>query len=195
MSLAGLVTDRHSGSVRPSPDQSLPNHAATPSPGQAVTAATAGELERREAADRRRRFWWALLYGSFNPRRRVPRRIGGGVHLVDWHHSRLLAVVLAILLLCVADAFLTLILLQAGAHEANPVMATVVYGDAKAFTILKMFMTSCSVAVMVMLAGYRFLGYFRVELLLYLVLTGYACLVGYELWMLSELGGWPLHIG
>ncbi len=103
-------------------------------------------------------------------------------------------VVLTILLLCVTDAFLTLILLQSGAHEANPVMATVVYKDASTFTMLKMLMTSCSVAVMVMLAGYRFLGVFRVELLLYLVLSGYVGLVGYELWMLGEIDNWPLHL-
>jgi hypothetical protein len=34
-----------------------------------------------------------------------------------------------------------------------------------------------------------------VELLLYLVLTGYICLVGYEMWMLQELGNWPLRLG
>lgn len=149
--------------------------------------------ERRRATDRRRRFWWGMLYGNFNPRRRLPRRIDGGdFHLVDWHHSRLLAVVMAILVLCVSDAFLTLILLQSGAREANPVMATLVYDDAKTFTVMKMLMTSTSVAVMVMLAGYRFLGVFRVEALLYLVLTGYVGLVGYELWMMQELGNFPL---
>ncbi len=123
----------------------------------------------------------------------MPRRLdGAGFHLLDWHHSRLLAVVLAILVLCVSDAFLTLILLQSGAREVNPVMANFVYDDATTFTVLKMLMTSSSVAVMVMLAGYRFLGVFRVEILLYLVLTGYVGLVGYELWMMQELGGFPL---
>ena len=145
--------------------------------------------------DRRRRFWWSVVYGSFNPRRRSPRRLDTAeFHLVDWHQSRLLAVVMAIMLLCVTDAFLTLVLLQGGAREANPVMASVVYQDATAFTILKMLMTSSSVAVMVLLAGYRFLGVFRVEVLLYLVLTGYVSLVGYELWMMSELGIFPLFV-
>jgi hypothetical protein len=73
-------------------------------------------------------------------------------------------------------------------------MASVVYQDATTFTILKMLMTSSSVAVMVLLAGYRFLGVFRVEILLYLVLTGYICLVAYELWMMSELAIFPMLI-
>jgi len=152
-------------------------------------------LNRRDMADRRRRFWWSVVYGSFNPRRRSPRRLDTAeFHLVDWHQSRLLAVVMAIMLLCVSDAFLTLVLLQGGAREANPVMASVVYRDATTFTILKMLMTSASVAVMVLLAGYRFLGVFRVEVLLYLVLLGYLSLVVYELWMMSELGMFPLFI-
>ena len=134
-----------------------------------------------------------MFYGSFNPRRRTPRRVDGdGFQLVDWHHSRLLAVVVAILVLCVSDAFLTLILLQSGAREANPVMASLVYKDATTFTVMKMLMTSTSVAVMVILAGYRFLGAFRVEILLYIVLTGYVGLVGYELWMMEELGNFPI---
>ena len=150
-------------------------------------------FNRRDMPDRRRRFWWSVVYGSFNPRRRSPRRLDTAeFHLVDWHDSRLLAVVMAIMLLCVSDAFLTLVLLQGGAREANPVMASVVYRDATTFTILKMLMTSSSVAVMVLLAGYRFLGVFRVEILLYLVLTGYICLVAYELWMMSELGIFPM---
>jgi len=151
------------------------------------------DINRRDTRDRRRRFWWSVVYGSFNPRRRSPRRTDSDqFHLVDWHDSRLLAVVMGIMILCVGDAFLTLVLLQGGAREANPVMASVVYRDATTFTVMKMLMTSASVAVMVLLAGYRFLGYFRVEVLLYLVLTGYVCLVGYELWMMSELGVFPL---
>jgi hypothetical protein len=179
MSLAAHVPSIDSGRVSPTP-QNQTNEAV---------------FNRRDMPDRRRRFWWSVAYGSFNPRRRLPRRIDAAeFHLVDWHHSRLLAVVMAIMLLCVSDAFLTLVLLQGGAREANPVMASVVYRDATTFTILKMLMTSSSVAVMVLLAGYRFLGVFRVEILLYLVLTGYICLVAYELWMMSELGIFPMFI-
>jgi len=187
MSLAISARDPDSAGVNPPPDDDF----------AAVRCRSCSPTvnERRSDTDRRRRFWWSLVYGNFNPRRRSPRRAKhAGLHVVDWHHSRLLAVVLAILVLCVCDAFLTLVLLQSGAREANPVMARVVYGDAASFTILKMLMTSCSVAVMVMLAGYRFLGVFRVELLLYLVLTGYLVLVGYELWMLRQLGSSMLHL-
>lgn len=163
----------------------------------AVTPGFAPEAraERRAGDDRRGRFWWSLLYGSFNPRRRAARRIDpGALHVTDWHSPRLLVPVLSILVLCVCDAFLTLVLLQSGAHEANPVMARVVYGDATRFTVLKMLMTGCSVAVMVLLAGYRFLGTIRVELFLYLILTGYLLLIGYELWLVRRLGSELLRL-
>ena len=185
MSLAGRVRDPDSAEVNLQPDDSTPSSRTS----------SHSMRDRRSELDRRRRFWWSLLYGGFKPRRRGARRTDRpGLHVVDWHHARLLAPVLAILVLCVCDAFLTLVLLQSGAREANPVMASVVYEDATTFTILKMFMTGCSVAVIVLLASYRFLGVFRVELLLYLVLSGYLVLVGYELWMLHQLGSEILHL-
>ena len=88
--------------------------------------------ERRQRTDRRYRVWWSVLYGSFSPRRRRPqRRLGdSGIHALDWHGAHLLAVSIGILLLSVADAFMTVTLLAGGAVEVNPVMAAVVYQSA-----------------------------------------------------------------
>src|SRR5271154_3385659 len=85
--------------------------------------------ERRHRADRRRRPWWSVCYGSFNPRRRTPpRRLDDSrFSSLDWYSAHLLAVAIAILLLSTADAFLTLLLLQGGASEMNPIMAAFVY--------------------------------------------------------------------
>src|SRR5271170_7464590 len=86
--------------------------------------------ERRHRFDRRRRVWWAMTYGSFNPRRRLPpRRLDDfRFHSLDWHSAHLLAVAIGILLLSVVDAFLTLVLLQGGAvAEVNPIMAALIY--------------------------------------------------------------------
>src|SRR5579859_5241130 len=95
------------------------NHSARPAPG----------AERRERADRRRRPWWSVVYGSFNPRRRRPaRRLDDSrFHPVDWYSAHLLAVSIGILLLSATDAFLTSYLLLHGADEVNPVMAVLVY--------------------------------------------------------------------
>jgi hypothetical protein len=150
--------------------------------------------ERRERTDRRRRAWWSLLYGSFNPRRRRPaRRLDDPrFHPVDWYAAHLLAVSVGILLLSATDAFLTSILLLHGADEMNPVMAVLVYRSVATFAALKMAMTGAGIVMMVFLARYRFMRLIRVEFILYAALTVYAWLIGYEFWMLKGSGELPL---
>lgn len=143
--------------------------------------------ERRDRADRRRRVWWSVCYGSFNPRRRTPpRRLDESrFHSLDWHSSHLLAVAIGILLLSLVDAFLTLVLLQGGADEVNPLMAVLIYRSVTVFAALKMAMTGASIIFMVLLARYRFMRMLRVEWVLYGVLAAYVGLIGYEVWMLK----------
>jgi hypothetical protein len=144
--------------------------------------------ERRDRAERRHRLWWSILYGNFNPRRRRPRRQHDDMrfHWLDWHSAQLLAVAIGILLFCVADAFLTVVLLQGGAKEVNPVMAALIYRDVALFAALKMAMTSLGVVFMVVLARYRFMRLLRVEWVLRGVLIAYASLIVYEFWMLRD---------
>jgi hypothetical protein len=146
--------------------------------------------ERRARADRRHRVWWSVWYGSFNPRRRTPpRRVDdSGFHSLDWHSAHLLAVAIGILLLSVLDAFLTMMLLQGGANEVNPVMAALIYRSVAMFAALKMGMTSLGVVLMVFLARYRFMRLLRVEWVLYGVLIAYVALIGYEVWMTKSPG-------
>jgi hypothetical protein len=144
--------------------------------------------ERRDRADRRRRLWWSIFYGSFKPRRRTPpRRLDdSSFHSLDWYSAHLLAVAISILLLSVVDAFLTLLLLQSGgAAEVNPVMAALLYRSVAVFAALKMAVTSVSLVTMVILARYRFMRLLRVEWVLYGVLIAYVSLIGYEVWMLK----------
>src|ERR1700730_18109028 len=140
--------------------------------------------ERRAPADRRRRVWWSVWYGSFNPRRRSPARRQGDsrFHSLDWHSSHLLAVAIGILLLSIVDAFLTMMLLQGGADEVNPVMALLIYRSVAMFAALKMGMTGMGVVLMVFLARYRFMRLLRVEWALYAVLAAYLTLISYEVW-------------
>jgi Domain of unknown function (DUF5658) len=147
---------------------------------------TGSHSERRDQLDRRSSILWSIVYGSFNPRRRAPRRNDDSrFHMVDWHSPHLLAVSIAILLLCVSDAFLTLQLLSQGATEANPVMAAALYDDVVTFTTLKMLLTGLSVLVMVFLARYRFMRVVAVQWMLYIALLGYLALIGYEFWLLD----------
>jgi len=154
-----------------------------------VSPPAAAPVERRGRADRRRRIWWAVLYGSFKPRRRrPPRRLGDSrFHSLDWHAAHLLAVAVGILLLSVADAFMTVTLLAGGAVEVNPIMALVVYQSAAVFAGVKMAMTGAGVMMMVVLARYRFMRVVRVDVVMYAVLVAYLGLLSYEYWMLGKL--------
>ena len=145
--------------------------------------------ERRSRSERRRRVWWSVVYGNFNPRRRGPQRrlADGGFQSRDWHSAHLLALAIGILLLSVADAFMTVTLLAGGAVEVNPLMAAVVYKSGALFAILKMTLTGVGVTLMVFLARYRFLRVIRVEVVMYALFAGYGALLCYEYWMLQSL--------
>jgi hypothetical protein len=140
-----------------------------------------GRIERRQLSV------WSVLYGGVRPRRRDLRRaVDGRQPVVDWHEPHLLAVALAILLLCCADAALTLKLLVAGASELNPIMAKLLSIDATLFTGAKMALTGAGIVVLVLLSRFRMFGEIRVAQGLYAVLAGYLMLVLYELLMLAS---------
>lgn len=91
------------------------------------------------------------------------------------------------LLLCSADAVMTLTLISHGAYEANPLMEPLVAGSPLAFTLVKMGLTSGGIVTLILLARVRILRRIPVSLLLYSVLFGYTALVGYEFWLLGVL--------
>jgi len=159
-----------------------------------IPTAVAGDegvrVERRAGGiDRRARFFGSLLYGGLNPRRRAGRRATDHHRpIIDWHGPWLFLSAMLILVLCVADGLLTLRLLEAGAVEANPVMASVVYDDARHFAILKLALTGAGVLTLVSLAGFRVFRLLRASAFLHAILLAYLVLVGYELALLDRLG-------
>ena len=56
---------------------------------------------------------------------------------VDWHHPQWLAIAVLIVSLSCLDAFMTLMLVEHGAREANPLMAPLVAGSALKFALVK----------------------------------------------------------
>lgn len=144
--------------------------------------------ERRRGPDRRTRIARALLYGSFNPRRRASRREGEhGLGAIDWHHPWWLAVAMLILVLCATDAVLTVILISRGAYEVNPLLAPLIGGSGALFVGVKIGLTGIGVAVLILLSRVKAFGGVPVALVLYGVLLGYGALIGYELRLLGWL--------
>ena len=143
--------------------------------------------ERRLQIERRRSVFRALWHGNFARRRHAPRRSGERHAVVtDWFQSHWLAVAILILLLCGADALLTLTLISNGAVEINPFMDPLVRGSGHAFAGWKLALTSMGVVVLTLLGRLKMFGR-PVGTVLFIVLGLYAVLVGYELFLLRNI--------
>jgi hypothetical protein len=141
-------------------------------------------VERRLGTERRRLTLGSFLRGGITPRRRNGRRCGEQHLPVDWHRPYLLFLSLMILLLSVADAFLTLTLIMAGATEANPFLAFILREHPELFAVVKMGLTGTGVLVLVAVARSRLFRIMRVETVLQGLFVAYVALIAYEWWLL-----------
>jgi hypothetical protein len=144
--------------------------------------------ERRSGSERRHHSVAAHLHGARRPRRRDSRRSTDRHYpIIDWHSSRVFALVMAILGLCVLDAVLTVILMSHGAEEANPIMALLVPHELGWFAAVKLALTGGGVCILVACSRMRMFRTIPGEALLYGTLLGYIALIVYELRMLSAI--------
>ena len=141
-------------------------------------------VERRRGSDRRRLTWRSFLQGGLTPRRRGGRRADEQHFPIDWHGPYLLFLSFTILLLSVADAFLTLTLIMGGAREANPLMAYILRDSPEWFAAVKMGLTGAGVLVLVALARSRVFRILRAGFFLQGMFVLYVALIAYEWWAL-----------
>jgi hypothetical protein len=177
-----------------SADQAMKLESPVISTNEAASLMTA---DRRQTVNRRTGFWGALLYGNFRPRRRSSRReVDAHCYLFDWHEPRVLYLALAVFLLSCTDALFTLNLINAGAAEANAVMARMLEVGINQFVAVKISITGFSLIILVIAARRKFIGPFSVEHLLQAFLAVYVVLIGYEIymfWYVFELSIAPWH--
>jgi hypothetical protein len=144
-------------------------------------------VERRTSNERRRSVLRGLWHGNFARRRHAPRRSAEHhAAVTDWFHPQWLAVGVIVLLLSVADAFLTLTLISHGASEVNPFMDPLVRGSGHSFAYWKVGLTAIGVVVLTLLARLRVWGR-GVGNFLYAALVLYVVLVSYELMLLRNI--------
>ncbi|MGH8254323.1 MAG: DUF5658 family protein [Steroidobacteraceae bacterium] len=148
---------------------------------------TTASIDRRGRDDRRSRTLHSLLTGGWqarrrDPRRREPLRVGS----VDWHAPQWFAAALIVLLLSLADTFLTLVLVHHGAIEVNPVMAPLVIGSGGSFAFFKLALTAAAVTVLVALTRVPTFGRLLAGPILVGAAVLYAALIAYELWLLDQ---------
>ena len=144
--------------------------------------------DQRIRSDRRRFSWKTLAYGFVLPRRLHYRlQSDQDVIFLDWHHPWLFFLATGTMLLSCTDAFLTLLLLERGMIEANPIMNAVMTQGTTTFISTKLSMTAFGIFVLVYLAKSHFMNRFRTGLFLTIFFSGYACLVCYEIVSLLRL--------
>lgn len=116
--------------------------------------------ERRRGSDRRQASWRTLLHSLYRARRQEPRRAGGpgAGEYVDVIRPRIAITSVGIMILSCADCLFTLLLLQRGGREVNPVMDILIATDTTLFVVTKTAITAACVLFIVAHRHFRFLG-------------------------------------
>lgn len=104
---------------------------------------------------------------------------------VDYYPDHLLFCIIAILMLSVLDAYLTLSILARGGEELNWFMLVVIEESVEKFISVKLALTGLALIFLTIHHNVQYLLRLRVRHILYIVLIGYMVLIGYEILLLS----------
>src|SRR5262249_19754912 len=119
----------------------------------------------------------------WNGRRRRVRRADErrDTYFVDRFHARTLGLVVTLLCLSIADAVLTIDLLDANCEEINPLMGYFLAGGHFTFLLGKYILTAAGLPFIVVYGNHRLFGTrFRVAFLLPMFISLYLALVTYQ---------------
>ncbi|MDT8364352.1 MAG: DUF5658 family protein [Nitrosomonas sp.] len=130
-------------------------------------------------------FFCPYQFGIKRGRRSNVRRTEARVVYIDNYAWHIGFCYLAIVLFSATDAFLTLNILARGGVELNGLMAVLIEDNTQKFVIFKLALTSLAALVLVIHQEARVVTRFRCKHLLYTILAGYLCLIGYELILLN----------
>ena len=151
-------------------------------------------LSNRSGKDRRTKSGFNIRSFLLGGRREKIRRQEDTrrIFYVDHYSPKLFAVIVAILFLCVIDALLTLSLLNRGAYETNPVMAYFLKFGPYHFFASKYLLTFIPALFLLMLRNIvlRILK-IRTRSVLYFIVVFYLAVVGWELYLLSNVANSP----
>ena len=122
------------------------------------------DSEKRVITDRRLKPTNPFSLKSFTGRRKTVRRIEDRRKspYVDKYSTRLFLFCMFIIMLCVADAFMTLIHISKGARELNPLMDGLLRKGNPTFFWIKYSLSSLCVLLLVVYTHYPFVKVFMV---------------------------------
>jgi hypothetical protein len=137
--------------------------------------------EKRAVPDRRRLPTKPFSRHSLKGRRMISRRQGEEVnYYVDRYETKYFAIVCAVLLLCVIDAYLTLRILRFGGNELNPLMLIFIDRRPALAMIAKYLGTAACIVIILVHKNFVVFGGLKVRYFLYVVFIIYCGLVLYE---------------
>lgn len=144
---------------------------------------------RRIVVERRQANLRSFFHAMYRTRRREVRRASvtavSPTYYMDWYEARSWSVVLMIMLLCIADAFLTVILINNGAKELNPIVISLLNGGFMWFFVLKYLLTATSAMIIMMHKRFLIFGLRGYHVLL-LCAAGYLFLFHYQIALISQ---------
>jgi hypothetical protein len=134
----------------------------------------------RSGTDRRRLSLRSLVYGAWRGRREAERRSGTQAGYVDRYPSSVVLAAATLFTLAMVDAYGTLVLLEAGAQEANPVMEALLQAEPTWFVPVKLAITAVGVLMLVLHKNFSVFGRLPALKIMYGLLGLYGCLIAYE---------------
>ncbi len=144
--------------------------------------------ERRDCCDRRTRPTPLLSRHTFKGHRRKARRLEEDCnYYVDRYELRYLFVITAILVLCFADAYMTLTLMRFGGSELNPFMLALMNKNIVLALVIKYLITVSCLTFFLVHKNFKVFGIIRVKALIYAVLYVYTALVGMEFYWYFQI--------
>jgi hypothetical protein len=113
----------------------------------------------------------------------------GRIFFVDWYSPKLFVAILAGISSSILDGFLTLLLMDRGAYEVNPLMAYALGVSPSAFVASKYALTCIAALIVLMLRDVVVVRGKKLppHVLLYLFVGGFALVVAWELYLFSNV--------
>jgi len=145
-------------------------------------------VERRaDNVERRNTSLKSVIVGAFRPHRRAGRRASDRHFPIEWHDPYLPFLALAMLLLSVTDAFMTVTLLTRGVEEAYLLLAFMLNEHPNLFAAIKMALKGFGIVLLVAVARIRLLGLISVRLVFQSLMLVYLSLLVYEIWLVTTV--------
>jgi hypothetical protein len=140
----------------------------------------------RRAGDRRSLSWRSFTYGAVRGRRERERRYGHHPGYIDRYGPAVVLVTVGAFAFGCLDAYLTLLLLAAGASEVNPFLDLLLHIDVDLFLIVKLLLMGIGLLILVLHKNFTVFSRFSGQGLLYGILALYGCLIAYQWALLSQ---------